>query len=220
MTDDALTTEEYRRWLTPLQAYAVAMQSVEKENAGTVIWERLKGGLVRTACASSSVAYYNTTPDLVSVPELIQRRYWQHIATGGAKTFWDTGDVRFDLPGRQNSGRYTVRCVGVRLNPEDLRTTLPPPKPKPTPQVAPPTAPAATPAVVAPEVFRGDPVAVDHLKHWFELYRRVYTGSQDTEATALMSAQGMFPGKFVSRERVRALRGAQKVGRKLKRPTD
>jgi hypothetical protein len=65
---------------------------------------------------------------------------------------------------------------------------------------------------------KGPPVSEQHLKAWFDLYKQVYQGAADTEANALKSAAGMFPGKLVSRDRVRALRGAQKRGRKPNEP--
>jgi hypothetical protein len=61
---------------------------------------------------------------------------------------------------------------------------------------------------------KGPSVSDVHLKAWFEVYRQAYTGASDTEANAVASARGMFPGKSVSRDKVRDLRGEQKRGRK------
>jgi hypothetical protein len=56
------------------------------------------------------------------------------------------------------------------------------------------------------------------LKEWYELYQKAYQGSADTLQKALESARGMFPGKFVSRDRVRKLCEGRKRGRKSGEP--
>jgi hypothetical protein len=75
------------------------------------------------------------------------------------------------------------------------------------------TKPDATPAADDEPEPKGPPVSPEALKAWFDLYRRIYTGTADTEAMALKSAQGMFPGKSVSRDKIRALRGERPIGR-------
>jgi len=74
----------------------------------------------------------------------------------------------------------------------------------------------ATPAPVAegPEVPKGPRVTDGELRAWYDVYRRFYTGALDTQDNAYASAKGMFPGKFVARDRVRALFPARKAGRK------
>jgi hypothetical protein len=66
-----------------------------------------------------------------------------------------------------------------------------------------------------PPELRGPRVSDTHLKAWHVLYQQAYGGGQeDTLATAYKSAVGMFPGKFVSRDRVRELCAGRKIGRK------
>ena len=68
----------------------------------------------------------------------------------------------------------------------------------------------------APEEERGSPVSKTDLEAWAAVYKQAYGGKpEDTLTNALASAKGMFPGKFVSREKVRALVGGdRKTGRK------
>jgi hypothetical protein len=227
MADDALTAADYVKWLTPLEALAAAHQAVGESNASSAIWERLRGGMIR------SVAKYATTTLTAQSPQGVQAwfpipgGYWQHYQQAASANFWETGDARFHIP--SPSDRIlsrTVRCVGIRLNPVDIFETLPPPRQWPTqaepgsPQIVSPPASRAESEAPRPPPGNGptvserprvpDPV----LRDWYELYRRAYPGAEDTEATALKSAFGMFPGKSVSRGRVRELRGPQKIGRK------
>jgi hypothetical protein len=99
----------------------------------------------------------------------------------------------------------------VRFDPDGvhdiIKNLTPPPALPPTEEATPATEPEEPPE-------KGPPVSPELLKAWFEVYRRAYIGAADTEANAVASARGMFPGKSVSRERVRELRGAQKRGRK------
>jgi hypothetical protein len=37
------------------------------------------------------------------------------------------------------------------------------------------------------------PVSEEHLRAWFDLYQRVYTGADDTELMAMRSAAACFP---------------------------
>jgi hypothetical protein len=73
-------------------------------------------------------------------------------------------------------------------------------------------APETTPE--AEDEDRGPPVSEELLKQWYAVYRRAYYGANDTLANAIKSARGMFPGKFVSRDRIRKIAGGRVRGRK------
>jgi hypothetical protein len=165
--------------------------------------------------------------------------FWQ---TGDAKFFFGSKrprveastvvrcfDIRLDPVGvRAMIPPESPKRRWIRKPAEASKTVPPPPQPKPQPEslspgppyYGPPTplhpgGPSEMPKVEEAEPEQtGPPVAQIHLKAWYDLYRQAYSGSADTEATALKSARGMFPGKSVSRDRVRALRGSQKRGRK------
>ncbi|HXP03289.1 MAG TPA: hypothetical protein VN808_04145, partial [Stellaceae bacterium] len=60
-------------------------------------------------------------------------------------------------------------------------------------------------------------VSIEHLQAWFALYQQVYEGKPaDTRPNQLKSAQGMFPDKSVSRDRVRKLFENRSAGRRPK----
>lgn len=143
-------------------------------------------------------------------------------------TFWLTGDINTYLPHQSGAYGYQkipIALFGVRFDPDGIKELLPEKLPvrqtgstSPIPQ---PIDPPPDPAPVieeTPEVSRGPAVSDALLKEWYALYQRAYTGAADTEATAIKSAQGMFPGKHVARQRVRALRGEQRRGRKPSDP--
>jgi hypothetical protein len=193
--------EEFASWWSPLEAIAYATTCVGSiGDAREAIWSRLRNGLIESASIAATARIGNRAPTPSREPEAIPPNFWQTKKERLGSAFWNAGDVSFFVNDR------LFECFGVRLNPEDIRSTL-------QPQEAAPGAPQEE--LETPQ--KGQPVAEGHLRAWYDLYCQVYSGAQDTEANALKSAQGMFPGKSVSRESIRALRGAQKRGRK---PTD
>ncbi len=213
-----ISAEELASWWTPSEALAYAKTCVgDNAAAANAIWQRLVGGLIETIATTSSATAQYKAPIPNWKPELIPRRFWKSFSKTGSD-FWGAGDARFFLRG---SGTSTVyQCFGIKLNPADVRETLPPQRPPPKriwikKSTGPEKPTAETPKVEESEPEqRGPPVSAEHLKAWFDLYQHVYSGPTDTEANALASARGMFPGKSVSRDRIRALRGNQKRGRK------
>jgi hypothetical protein len=212
-TERAISAEELASWWAPSEALDYAATCVGgRTAAANAIWQRLVGGLIETAASTSSATPKGQAPIPKWTPELIPRSLWKQFSKHGSN-FWGAGDVRFFLSG---SGRSVViQCFGIKLYPADVRRTLPPPRPAPKRIWV--EKPAESEPVKAEPEQKGPPVAEGHLKAWYELYRQVYSGPADTEGNAIASAQGMFPGKSVSRDRIRALRGTQKRGRK---PTD
>ncbi len=71
-----------------------------------------------------------------------------------------------------------------------------------------PSKPPSKDEAIDDDVPRGPPVSPDALKAWFDVYQKVYGNTPaDTLDNALKSARGMFPGKFVARDRIRDLAG-------------
>jgi hypothetical protein len=224
MADDALTAEEFATWLTPRDALARVSEVLRNEDAAaTGIVERLRGGALRAVAKTTAWEIQSGTRQGAAL-DAIPPGFWIELSPPVTRSLmWRTGDVRIFIARRMAGARtdvIAVRYFGVRFNPADIDAwlaDLPPATPKhkywrPKPQAEPP-APASV--TEEPEAARGLPVSDSLLQAWHDLYQRAYADSpQDTEATAVKSALGMFPGKSVSRNRVRVLRGAQKRGRK------
>jgi hypothetical protein len=223
MADDDLSAEDIdlATWFTPLQAFAYAARILSQDDAAAAIWERLRGGLITAIAATSSATLRGRSPVAKTEPSFIPVGHWDNFSGKVGANFWHSGDARFFLPPtRHRDLPLTIRCFGIRLDPANVRATLPPlppEQPKQASEVVPTTEQAKTeplPAVRGP----GPPVPDAVLRAWYELYRKAYQGSADTLENALNSARGMFPGKFVSRERVRNLVGGRKRGRKSREP--
>jgi hypothetical protein len=222
------TAEELTTWLMPRDALTRVSRVVGTDDlAADAIIRRLQGGALTAAAKSSTSEVNNRAAPQRSIT-LIPPEYWRVISRIARRTeFWQVGDVRFFFDG--SGGRVVgarvasrsdvfaptmvaVTFFGVRIDRTEFDRWL-------ADLVAPDAQQSATviptPAAEGPEAPRGLPVSQEHLRAWYELYQSVYAGSaHDTEAAALKSVLGMFPGKSVSRDRVRELRGAQKVGRK------
>lgn len=124
-----ITAEELASWLTPTEALAYAAMCVgTAKAAGNAIWQRLVGGLIETAASTSSVTPKDRAPQPKWTHELIPRGYWKQYSEHGSD-FWGAGDVRFFL--RFSGTSVVYQAFGVKLNPADVRETLPPPRPPP-----------------------------------------------------------------------------------------
>ena len=212
--DDGITAEELATWYTPKEASAYAVRMLGVKNGTNAIWQRLVAGQIQCAATHSSLGDWLGVPQAFSHPTLIPDGVWKHLAPNGSD-LWGAGDANFFLASPERGGQAkTFHAFGIKLNPRDVHATLPP---VPAKQERAPAVLPATP-IEKPEIEdlsqKGPAVSEEHLKAWFDLYRQVYSGAVDTEANALASARGMFPGKSVSRDRVRALRGTQKRGPK------
>lgn len=222
VTSDAFTSS----WLMPYDALTLVSKAIGTKEGGTAIFERLRGGMIRAIAGTSSVTVDRGEPATTLTPTLIPAGHWTRFSSSTSTNFWQTGTARFFFSGDRNRHSRAVQCFDIRLDPAGIRALLSsiPPKPKtpspqpsapPPPQIikeAPLAADAAEPEDIS--VPKGPPVSNVDLKAWFDLYGRVYKGNDDTEANALASAVGMFPGRYVARRRIRDLRGEQKRGRK------
>jgi hypothetical protein len=199
-------------WLTPKEAAEYAAKCVGQRGAYNAILERLKAGMIEAVARQSSTVQWGGAPYVEWGEKDIPKDLWTDFQADGSD-LWGAGDAKF------NRTQMTFLFIGIRLNPNDVKSTLPTPvEPKRwIKRKAPPPAPAPAKPPAEPEQ-KGPRVSDAHLAAWFDLYKQVYKGAEDTEDNALKSAQGMFLGKSVSRDRVRALRGSQKRGRKPVEP--
>jgi hypothetical protein len=135
---------------------------------------------------------------------------WQRVDT--ADILWITGELNYRRREYSSAEFTTIRHYNVRFEPQGIEDIVKSaPKLKSASEVEPENIKPETEA----EYRKLPPVSQAHLKVWFELYSQVYGESpQDTLPNAYQSARGMFPGRFVSRERVRDLAGGRTRGRK------
>ncbi len=226
MINSGFTADKFESWVPLRDAYRLAHDAFGDAAAHTLL-DRLAAGLIiaRAEHIFAGRAKHGTeTPIPTEIWDDLrgtQRPSWLPM--------WKTGSFEISLHrGALYEAHYKV--FGVRLDPEGLSKMLPPRKyvgifgsiAKSTRKHA--NAAANLQEVVRSQsntemedvVTKGAPVSDAHLRQWYDLYRQIYTEAADTEQNALMSARGMFPGKNVSRERIRALRGTQKRGPKSK----
>lgn len=208
MASKEIKTEEVANWLTPREAIQLLEPSFGTDShsyiAKRALLERLRGPQIRAA-ATVALPF---APEQTKSYE-IDASDWTNIDEDDL--LWTTGDMVFEWT--TGSGyyieRHTTRHYRVRLDPVGVRAMLPPERLTPavtSQSSAPDTQPAGE---------KGPPVAAAHLAAWYEAYRKIYGGTPaDTEPNAVASARAMFPGKLVSREAVRKVRGSQKPGPK------
>ena len=170
-----------------------------------MLLERLKSGKVVAAAKSST---WQGDRRIRATDEiLIDAAHWQSYSP--TMGFWEIGDIKFDLGHVYNSyASVSIWYHGIRFEPEGIRAIIPAGTAK-SEQEAPASGTEPEP--------KGPRVSDAHLRAWFEFYKAVTTGTEDTEDYAWSHARRCFPGKTVSRDRVRAIRGSQRRGPKVKR---
>jgi hypothetical protein len=204
-----ITADEFAIWMTPRDALDL-LRELGDTTLKFAILKRLQHNVIRSAAKEARWAGKAAKLFLLDGGE------WEHVDTDQIRIspLWRIGDITITIPhttpayGLQN---FDVEFFDVRFDPVGVQDLLPK-RPSPPP----------TPAVPALQQDKPDdaeqsplPRVSDHLlRKWHDLYKEAYPGSQDIEERAIASATGMFPGKSVSRQRVRDLRGAQKRGRK------
>jgi hypothetical protein len=197
-----ITPAEFEQWLTPGQALKM-LSEAHRDPIAVIdgILGRLKAGHLIAASEHSVHEATGERAETRKALSLIDHDDWQEFER--SSVFWQIGDGSFVHHNRWSGARTTTSHFNIRFDPAGVRAMLPPT--------------ANTPASDSePELeSKGPPVSTAHLKAWYSLYMSIYGGTiEDKEVFAVKSAQGMFPNKFVSRERVRELRGEQKRGPK------
>lgn len=205
-------TEDISGWLTPRQALEIlGTVFVSDAVARRELIERLRGGMVMAVCHHATIDGQRLKPGALNQ---LGSEDWNNIFSNDE--VWITGTHSGSV--YRSSGTYPtlkpIRFFDVRFKPDDINAIIAPH------QVQPPNA-AANDQIEnnKPEAdadYRKlPPVSEAHLKAWFAVYSLAYSsGPLDTLPNAIASARGMFPGRFVSRERVRDLAGGRTRGRK------
>ena len=183
--------------MTPKQAAQLLTEAFgEDYTAKHTLLERIRGGMVKAVARYST---RNGRSDRIELTE-IPPDHWQHVDT--ADIFWTTGDLTYRMREYGSFDMMAFRQFDVRFEPEAVRAIVG-------------SALKSSDDTTAEETQKGLPVSDAHLKAWYALFRQTHQGSADTLENAYKSAAGMFPGKFVSRQKVRDLAGGRKRGRKL-----
>ncbi|HVP83881.1 MAG TPA: hypothetical protein VMS78_04075 [Rhizomicrobium sp.] len=199
------TKEEIETWATPKEVLdAVSKHMGSPSSARQTILERLRHGIIAAYATHAGAQRGPHSETLKRAPIPVVKELWGVLANNpynDRDDVWRSGDFKHTAtPSRLNEAPNTVIYFGVRFHPDWRKELLP----KET----------TTPTADLPPETKGPTVSQAALKAWFEAYQIAFPDSADTEATAVTSAQGCFPGKSVSREAIRRLRGEKKRGRK------
>jgi len=218
MQDSGGNAGEHSTWLKPRDALSHISAVLGTENAQDAILGRLRSGVIVAYARQFTVSrqgYGDRQGANVAVPA----EHWRPLTARNStlKTFWVSGDFTVFLhqPTQHFDQLSTIRYTDVRLDPDgiaDLAGGIPIAHSRRAQELL--AAAAHQTDNPETEAQKGPRISAAALKAWFAAYMLVYQGTQDTEEMALKSARGAFPGKSVSRDQVRELRGAQKRGRK------
>lgn len=214
---DNLSVEEIKAsWLTPSVTLDRVMVGLQL-SGGLAVWsmmKRLRNGLLRAA-----------GHDQKHLWRIIQKDEWTRLDDQfHLSAFWRSGDVTLTanagLAATTRTDYFNVRFDPVGLNEWLPARTASTPLPAPSPASAPSPdsiVPASEPPAAEEPPANRPAVPEAHLRAWVAVYKKAYEGKLvDTEAFAIKSAQGMFPDKHVSRDRVRQAYGPRQRGRPSK----
>jgi hypothetical protein len=203
MTAPDLTAGDIADWPTPRQAIEILRKVLTSDFlAKHAMLERLRGDMVQAISHESVLTGGRNSPRATGVK--IAPDVWERVQE--SDPLWLSGDLTYTYRDDGSGDRITARHYALRFEPQSIHAIA---------RSADQAAKADEPSTDEREP-KGPPVANDLLKAWYEVYKRAYPGSADTEAAAIKSAQGMFPGKSVSRDKIRSLRGERPIGRPKK----
>lgn len=214
---DALTTSRPPKfeWLTPHDTiHRIRTRAQESSNLQNYVLERLRAGLI-AAVAETASKLEELPPKKLSWYD-IPAHHWDHLR---AITFWESGSAQFRISTTNNfvgTSYEDWACFGIRFDPAGVDALIADLPKASTVESSRPDATGGTTLESKPgQSADKRPVSDADLRSWYELYCRVY-GNQRPLTHAVESAQGMFPDKAVSRDKVRALFEPRKAGRKPK----
>jgi len=172
--DDAIgvSPDEFAKWLTPQQGLLRA-RSVLGNDAEKSIWERLHGGIIKTAALKLSRASPpNAEPHITETPTVIPARYWGHFSDSTKSEFWQTGVARFFFRPERKRVTYAtvVRCFDVRLNPPDVEASFPKAR-----EVSPAAIRPQDPPLPEPNK-GGRPRKEWWDEFWIDIFQQIYEG--------------------------------------------
>jgi hypothetical protein len=197
-TSDRELFETYIRAPEALTKLARVLGS--KTDAIEVLARRLSAKQILAAARIVFNRKKNTTQEIASIPN-----YWWQF--GGSifsfnDTFWRSGDMDIEIPTKTG---YDVRdsysLFDVRFDPEGMAALLP-------------SSPPNEAAEPSGESRPLTPVSDAALRAFYALYLEVTPLHKRTDDELLRYFRQCLPGRQLSRERMRSLRGEAKRGRK------
>jgi hypothetical protein len=158
-----LTAEDIADWLTPSQAIDILYGVFKDYSLCTkTLLGRLRGGMVQAVSGHTLIE--GSRPTSRTLLYKIPSDHWQHVDSHGE--FWTTGDLNYEFRDYGTPGESTAQHYDVRFEPQEVRAII----------GSGAKGIATAPAEPEPES-KGPPVSDEHLRAWFEVYKRAYTGS-------------------------------------------
>ncbi|MGE0423896.1 MAG: hypothetical protein AB7O88_16645 [Reyranellaceae bacterium] len=123
--ESAPTVEELAGWYTLQQARDRAALRYPAEDPATVVWNRLRAGMIRIAAISHSIQKGYGRPEPQRSPILMPGYVWGLLDKAPPELWRD--EVFFQVPGdEQDRGdRIYVTAFNLRLDPTDVDRELP-----------------------------------------------------------------------------------------------
>ena len=206
-----LTAEDMADWLTPGQAVKILDAAFQKSYLSKqALLGRLAGGMAEAA-SEQTVKNDSAGHSSRALFQKIPAEDWRRIQT--TDTCWTTGDLIFRRRSSSGVGEETVSHYAVRFEPQGVRSMIRNTGKNTDKSAKEPPAETPSPDAPVPEPPepKGPPVSSAHLQAWFEFYQKI--GGDMREERALESARLNFPGKSITRKRIRDLLGPRPIGR-------
>lgn len=196
---EALSQEEFARWLTPRQALDGLPSGWGYETKVRWIDGRLESGLILAAASASRLAKQREAErKVVAIPP----PFWCGWACLADIDFWNTGDLTFYDRGSTGYGGSLIgHFHGVRFDPTGFEGVA---------QLKQSADDADNPGDPAERRSLSDAL----LGEWATLFNKANPGA--SEARARSALETMFPDRHVTRDRLRRVLPERRQGRPLK----
>jgi hypothetical protein len=216
MPPRALTVKDHADWLTPSRAVQILNAAYSDPYLSKLtILEHLRAGMVQAIAEHSALE--STRPQHARFV-LISSQDWKKV--DATDSLWKTGHLTYTFIDENSAFRSngTARHFNVRFEPQGVHAIIKNMEAPAKSDASSQETDSAPGADSEADYRKLPPAAKAHLEAWYDLYSQVYGGSpQDTLPNAVRSARGMFPGRFVSRDKVRDLAGGRSPGRKARK---
>jgi hypothetical protein len=195
MSDEqTITAEEFEGWIRCPDAIKNS-KAEYRNDAAQDLWLRMKTGLVRSAARAVSIDQH---PAIVEYFIILKGHWSSYKGDIYKSSFWRTGNIDIDLFYPELAAKFTNHFIDVRFHPADIAKI-------------PGASRSAQPSQIRADkdisstVADSKPLSDSLLRAWCDLYEQAYPANERSEPLAAKSVAGMFPGKSVTRIRLRAV---------------